>query len=359
MFRKRHPPVGARPGTLVLSPELPPPRIHAFCYDKDTVEEHDVPDAEALRKVLARDKVTWIDVQGLGNESLLRAIAEMFSLHPLAIEDVANVPQRPKTETYDKHQYFITRFVQRTSDDELLGEQVSIFIGEDYVLTFQERYGDVFDPVRDRLRRGGGPMRRSGPDYLGYAIIDAAIDSFYPVLEAYGEELEELEDEALVTTSNRTLQHIQHIRRDLLTLRRAVWPQREAINNLLRNPPPMFGESVGVYLRDCLDHCVQLIDVLDSYRELGASLMELYMSNVSNRMNEIMKVLTVGASIFIPLTFLAGIYGMNFKHMPELDSAWGYPVLLGVMVVVAVALLLVFRRKGWIGRERDDDSDHG
>jgi len=360
MFRKRHPPVGARPGTLVINDHAPKPVIRVFEYKPDSVKEHELSEVAQLRGLLHEDSVSWIDVQGLGDEDVLRSIAKVFDLHPLALEDVVNVPQRPKVEDYEKHLLFITRMVILDDAYTVEAEQVSVFIGPRFVLTFQERHGDVLDPVRARLRQGKGPIRRSGADYLAYAIIDTVVDGYYPILESLGEVLESMEDDIIERPRRSLLQKIHQIKRELLAIRRAIWPQREAINALIRDDNALISDTVRVYLRDVYDHCVQIIDVVETYRELAGGLMDIYLSSVSNRMNEVMKVLTIMASIFIPLTFMAGVYGMNFENMPELRVRWAYPILIAAMVAVAAVMVVYFRRKGWIGaepaQEKEDDS---
>ena len=350
LFHKRHPPVGSRPGTLVIDEQSHAPIVRVMAYGPDELEEREVTDLEGVPAILAAHRVTWVDVQGLGDLTLISRLGELFGLHALALEDAVNVPQRPKSEAYERHHLYITRMTMLHSvTEEVDTEQVSIFLGENYVLTLQERYGDVFDPVRARVRAGIGPIRRTGPDYLAYALIDTVIDGYYPVLERMGEHLENLEEEALEHASKRTLRQIYDAKRQLLTIRRAVWPQREAVSSLIRDDSPLVSAEVRVFLRDCYDHAVQIIDVTETFRELAGNLLDLYMSSVGMRTNEVMKVLTVMASIFIPLTFLAGLYGMNFEHMPELSWPWAYPALLILMVVVGLGLVLLFRSRGWLG----------
>ena len=348
MFRKRHPPVGSKPGTLVINAGAERPLIHVTKYKPEHLEEHDLAAVGDLSSLLEDNTVCWIDVQGLGDEKVLRDFAEMFSIHPLALEDVVNVPQRPKVERFEKHTLCLTRMAL-LRDEQIDREQVSIFLGSNYVLTFQERAGDVFDPVRARIRQGGPILRSSGPSYLAYALLDAVIDGYYPIMEMFGEKLEELEDKIVAEPRPAVLHEIHQAKRDLLALRRGIWPQREAVNTLIRDENPLITDTVRVYLRDCYDHCVQIMDAVETYRELAGGLMDVYLSSIGNRQNEVMKVLTIMASIFIPLTFMAGIYGMNFQNMPELQSAWGYPFLLAAMVVVAAGMIWFFRRKGWIG----------
>jgi magnesium transporter len=298
--------------------------------------------------------VTWIDVQGLGDEAILRRLAQIFEIHPLAMEDVVNVPQRPKAESYDRQQLVITRMMKTADDGALDVEQVSLFVGPGYVLSLQERPGDVFDPVRARIRSGKGLIRRSGPDYLAYALIDAILDGYYPALERLGDRIQILEEGVSQAPTRAARLGIHRVRRDLLVLRRAVWPQREAVAALVREESPLIGPTVRQYLRDCLDHAVQILDVIDTYHELAGNLMEMYQSSVGQRSNDVMKLLTIMASIFIPLTFLAGLYGMNFDYLPELHYRWFYHALLGVMVLLAVGMLIYFKRKGWLGEEDGD-----
>ncbi|MFH1418351.1 MAG: magnesium/cobalt transporter CorA [Planctomycetota bacterium] len=348
MFRKRHPPVGSKPGTLMINGSAQPPRIRVMKYRPDHLEEHDIAAVAEVKNLFEENTVCWIDVQGLGDENILREFADMFSIHPLALEDVVNVPQRAKTECFEKHTLCITRMAL-LREEGVEPEQVSLFVGPNYVLTFQERSGDVFDPVRNRIRRGGAIIRSSGPSYLAYALLDAVIDGYYPILETFGEKLEALEDEIMANPQPATLHEIHRAKRDLLAIRRAIWPQREAVNALIRDENPLITDTVRVYLRDCYDHCVQIMDGVETYRELAGGLMDVYLSSVGNRQNEVMKVLTIMASIFIPLTFMAGVYGMNFDNMPELRTPWAYPFLLAGMVVVAIGMILYFRRKGWLG----------
>lgn len=349
IFRKRHPPVGASPGTLVVPAGAERPVIHVYDYGPDRLQEREIDDVEELVPYASPSSTTWVDVQGLGDETMLRRVGQIFGLHPLALEDAVNVPQRPKTEAYDRHQLFITRMVRCREDHGYDAEQVSLFIGRGYLLTLQEKQGDIFDPVRRRLRSGQGLMRTSGPDYLAYALIDTVVDGYYPVLEALGDLLEELEEVAFSRPGPAVLHRIHGVRRELLGLRRAIWPQREAINTLVRDDNTLVSPTVRTYLRDAHDHAMQIVDVIETYRELAASLMDLYLSGVSQRTNDVMKVLTIMASVFIPLTFIAGVYGMNFQYMPELHRRWGYPVVWLVMVLTAGMMLWTFRRRGWIG----------
>jgi magnesium transporter len=284
-------------------------------------------------------------------------IGEIFSIHPLALEDLVNAPQRPKAEAYQDQMLLIARMARFESDGQLNIEQVGLIIGPSYVLTFQEYHGDVFDPVRQRLRDGKGPIRTAGPGYLAYALVDTIIDGYYPIIERISERLERLETRVIQNPTPRTLETLNKIKVLLVVIRRGLWPQRDAITQLIKEPSPLITDQVRIYLRDTYDHCAQLVDVIDSQRELINSMMNTYLSVTGNRTNEVMKVLTITSSIFIPLTFVVGVYGMNFEHMPELHARWSYPVVMFVMAVIAGALLLYFRRKGWLGRPTDDDDD--
>jgi magnesium transporter len=352
--RKNAPPVGASPGTLVIPEGSPKPEIRILHYTAEECREEVVRDLEGVRRAVASPGRVWVDVQGLGDAWLLMGLGQLFSLHALSLEDVLHIPQRPKTETFERHEFFVSRMIRCGASGELDVEQISIFWGERFVLTFQERPGgDVLDPVRLRLRQGRGRMRGLGTDYLAYAIIDAIIDGYYPVLEFLGSELEELEEAVIHSRGSDLLARIQRTKNGLLTLRRAVWPQRDAVNSLLRDESPWVSETVKLYLRDAYDHCVQAADVIETYREIAGGLLNTYLSVIANRTNEIMRVLTIMSTIFIPLTFVVGLYGMNFRHMPELDWPWAYPLLVALMFGLALGMLLYFRRLGWIGKGRE------
>jgi len=351
MIEKRNPPVGSRPGTLAIPPNSPEPRIKLFEYGPDDVIERAVEDVEELAPYARTESVTWIDVQGMGDEAKLRRIAEIFGLHPIALEDAVNVPQRAKSELYDEHQLVIGR-APLDGESGLDVPQVCFLVGRQYLITFQDRYFGFFDPVRERIRAGIGPIRHSGVDYLAYTLIDALADHFYPVVARLSDELDELEDDVLEDAQTEDLARLHRIRRDLATLRRVAWPQRETLSDMVRSPSPFFSDEVRVYLRDTDDHMGQIAGRLDFCREVAVGLMDLHLSAMGHRQNEIMKVLTLMASIFIPLTFIAGIYGMNFENMPELQSRRGYFIVLTVMAAIGVALVVYFRRRGWLGPPR-------
>lgn len=340
---------GSMPGTLSIEEDATPSQLVLIDYSQTQATRIRLQTPEDCRPYLDTESVSWVDVQGLGSEEVLQRLGQVFHLHPLVLEDVVNVPQRPKVEDYEDQLVIITRMVMLKPQGEgFISEQVSLVLGKYYLLTVQEEpEHDCFGPVRDRIRFNKGIIRKNGPDYLAYALIDAIIDGFFPVLEAYGERIERLEDEVVENPTRQTLEKVHQVRRDLLALRRSIWPQREALNQLIRDGSPLISANVQIYLRDCYDHVIQLLDIVETYRELASSLMDVYLSSVSNRMNEIMKILTVISTIFIPLTFIVGVYGMNFEYMPELEQPWGYPLVWAVMLAVAAGLIVFFWRRGW------------
>lgn len=346
---------GSVPGTLHIQENAPSPEIVLIDYNEAGAIRKQITTPEECAPYLDTQSVTWVEVMGLGNEDILHRLGQVFKLHPLILEDIVNVPQRPKVDEYEDQLVIIARMViPKEKGDGFYSEQVSFVLGKYYLLTVQEEpEHDCLDPVRARIRHNKGTIRKHGPDYLAYTLLDSIIDGFFPVLEDYGEKLEELEDEVVGNPTRQTLEKIYRVKRELLTLRRAIWPQRDAINALIRDGSELIADDVRVYLRDSYDHAVQVLDMVETYRELGAGLMDVYLSSVGNRMNEIMKLLTVISSIFIPLTFIAGVYGMNFDpekspwNMPELDWYWGYPLCLASMGAIAAGLIIFFWRRGW------------
>ena len=346
---------GSIPGTLKIEPDAAPSTIELIDYNTNNKAFVKLSMPEECIPYLDTESVSWVDVSGLGSEDILQRIAKVFELHPILIEDVVNVPQRPKVDEYDKQLLIIAQMVMpKPNYAGFWVEQVSLILGEHYLLTVQEEpERDCFDRVRDRIRSDKGIIRKQGADYLAYTLLDAIIDGFFPVLEAYGERIDELEDEVVSNPSKNTLEKIYRLRRELLALRRCIWPQRDAINTLIRDGSSLVSEGVKIYLRDCYDHTVQVMDMVETYRELSSGLMDVYLSSVSNKMNEIMKLLTVISSVFIPLTFIAGVYGMNFDpdaspwNMPELKWSLGYPLCWVLMLGVAGSLVYFFWKRGW------------
>lgn len=341
----------------MISREAVPARVHGFIYDSTQLKEQAITLQDSLETLRWPNSVFWVDVQGLGDEAVLRHIAQVFSLHPLLLEDVVHANQRPKAEVFDEYTFVTLPMMIRRNEHAIDHEQFSLVLGTDFVLTFQETYGDVFDSVRHRLRQGGPIFRSSGAEYLAYALIDAVIDGYFPVLEMYSDQLQEIEDDILTHPGPAALQRLHLLKRELLTVRRSLWPMREMISSLLKDVSPHFSRNVQVHLRDCYDHVLQALDMLQTQRELASSLMDLYLSNIANRQNDVMKTLTVLASIFIPLTFLTGLYGMNFEYMPELDIRWAYPALLAIMLVIGLAMTYWFYLKGWLGNRQEQEDD--
>jgi len=355
VFRRRTPP-GAMPGSLITDPRSPFPELRVMAWsDESLIEKESVP-LDDLEDVIRGWPLVWINVEGLGDAVILQRLAELFGIHKLALEDVVHVHQRAKVEDYEDHLFIVARMLSG-GDDKTRTEQISIFLSRGIVLTFQERKGDCLEPVRDRIRKGKGRIRKAGADYLAYAILDAVVDAWFPLLEDYGEVLEDLEDRILDVPGKEAVGEIHRVKRDLLDIRRAIWPMRETVNGLSREESLIQKETL-LYLRDCYDHVTQIIEIVESYRDMASGLMDLYLSSVSNRMNEIMKVLTIIATIFIPLTFIAGIYGMNFNpqasplNMPELNWKYGYLAVWVLMLGIGGFMLLFFRRLGWLGGKR-------
>ncbi|MGB3613943.1 MAG: magnesium/cobalt transporter CorA [Elainellaceae cyanobacterium] len=346
---------GSLPGTLDIPADAPFPKITLIDYNVDGAQRVVIDEPEQCHEYLMSGTVSWVDVHGLGSEDVLKRLGTLFKLHPLVLEDVVNAPQRPKIEEYDDQLLIVARMVIPTSDERgFISEQVSFILGPNYLLTVQEEpEHDTFQPVRDRIRFNRGEVRHRGADYLAYTLLDTIIDGFFPVLEDYGERLEDLEDNVVLNPTRQTVEEIYAVKRELLALRRAIWPQRDAINLLMRDGGHLISKDVRAYLRDCYDHAAQVMDMVESYRELSANLMEVYLSSVSNRMNEVMKLLTVVSGIFIPLTFITSLYGMNFDteasgwNMPELDWPYGYPIALLVMAAIALGLVAFFWYRGW------------
>ncbi len=343
---------GTAPGVLEASPEALMPEIRVLAYGPEGLEEKTVTGPDALRDFMDRHPVVWVNVAGLGDVETIRQVGQLFGLHLLALEDTVNGNQRPKIEPYEDHLFLVIwLFMGRET---LTTGQISLFLGRGVLVSFQDRHVGCFDPVIKRIRDGKGRIRHAGADYLAYALLDAVIDHYYPVLERLGERLEAIEQEILEYPAKDTIPRLITVKRDLQAIRQWVWPLREVLGGLMRDSGQLVSEETRMYLRDCQDHAVQVLDLVESAREHASELINMYMSIVSNNMNNVMKVLTIIATIFIPLTFIAGIYGMNFNpetsplNMPELNWFWGYPFVLGLMGVTVAGMVVYFRRKGWL-----------
>ncbi|HSV43036.1 MAG TPA: magnesium/cobalt transporter CorA [Candidatus Bathyarchaeia archaeon] len=342
--------IGLPPGTIVTPACIgcEKPEITVFDYDEAHWEEHQVERIEDCFPFRDKQSVTWINIDGIHDAELIQKIDTHFGIHPLVLEDVVSTGQRPKLDDYDEYLFLVMKMVYWGKDpDALAAEQVSVVIGSNYVISFQEKPGDVFSNIRDRIRTGKGRVRKMGADYLAYCLLDAVVDHYFVILERYDNEIEEL-DETIREESDAEISSALHaLKRDLIFLKRQIWPLREVISSLQRSESKLIKKTTGIYLRDVYDNAVQVIDTIESFREMLAGLHDVHLSMMSNRMSQIMKVLTIFSAIFIPLTFIAGVYGMNFDYMPELHSRWGYYVVLGFMALVAAGLIITFKKKKW------------
>ena len=346
---KKH--VGQVPGTLIYTGKKSDKNFHVECYDYSKEELQisvllNIEDAAIYKET---DSVTWINVDGLKHTDQIESIGKQYDLHPLVLEDIVNTSQRPKIDEYDDYIFIVLKMLYYDKDENIVIEQVSLVLGKNYVLTFQEAEGDVFDTIRERIRLANGRIRGLKSDYLMYALIDAVVDNYFSIIETLGNKIEDLETELFEGHARDNINiEVQQLKREILKVRRAIFPLREIINRIEKGEHPLIYKRTITYYRDIYDHLIQVSENIDIYREMIWSLMDMYMTTISNRMNEVMKVLTIMSTIFIPLTFLAGIYGMNFEYIPELQYRYGYFVLLGVMLILFIALLFYFKRRKWL-----------
>ena len=359
--RKKTTTPGAHPGSFSIPSDALVPKALCFIYDNDFFQGIDVTQFDQLKNAYQElgEKTLWLHVSGFGDKSFYENLASLFQLHRLELEDVFNVYQRPKVDEYEGHLFFVSRLLSMT-DETLNNDQLSLILGKNFVISIQEKHQDFFDPIRQRLRNGKGKMRTLQAGYLAYALMDAVIDYYYPALEKIGLKLDDLEDELLSNPSQDSMNRILQIKRELIVFRRAIWPERDKINDILRSSFDEVPEETKLFFRDSYDHCIQILDIVESYKEVTASLMDVYLSSVSHKLNQVMKVLTIISTIFIPLTFIVGLYGMNFQltnpetgeslpmNMPELYSPYGYIGVIAVMLLIVVVQLYIFHRKGWI-----------
>lgn len=351
LFRRGQKTAALSPGTVEYAGEkkVESVRITVMDYAGDHFQEKEVQAVEECFPFKDSKTVTWINVTGLHETDIINRIGGHFDLHPLVLEDIVNVHQRPKVEDFQDYIYVVLRMFDYDGDANIIAsEQISIVLGPGYVLSFQEREGDVFGAVRERIRKGKGRARKMGADYLAYALLDAIVDEYFAVLEMLGGQIELLEEDLVENPTPRLLQTIHDLKREMILLRKSVWPLREVVSLLERGEFRLIQKATRPFLRDVYDHTIQVIDAVESFRDMLSGMQDLYLSSISNRMNEVMKVLTIFAAIFIPLTFAAGIYGMNFDFMPELHWRWSYPVLMTGLGVIAGAMLAYFRRKRWL-----------
>lgn len=342
---------GLDPGSLVYvgKPQTEPPRITVLDYDAETFLEKYAATCQECFAFRDTATVTWINVDGVHDPAIVEAIGGHFGLHPLILEDILTTSQRPKMEDLGDRLYVVVRMLEY---DETKGEigtdQLSLILGRNFVISFQERRGDMFDPIRDRIRRAKGRIRKMGPDYLAYALLDAVVDHYFFVLEKLGERIEALEDELISDPRRETMHDIHGLKREMIFLRKSVWPLREVLAGLERAESSLIQPSTNIFLRDVYDHTIQIIDTIETFRDMLSGMLETYLSSVSNKMNEVMKLLTIISTIFIPLTFIVGVYGMNFDVLPELRWPWGYAAVWGLMLAIGGAMVAFFRRKKWL-----------
>ncbi|MFB3906638.1 MAG: magnesium/cobalt transporter CorA [Acidobacteriota bacterium] len=348
--RKRLKGPGASPGTLVYTGErvVAKVRVSVIDYDQSRLTEKDDIPLDQLGALKETSTVSWINVEGISDSSVIGEIGKRFGLHPLLLEDILSPRQRPKMETYESYLFLVLKMLYVEKSGEIRSEQVSFVLGPHYVISFLEDPGDIFNPVRERIRAQRGRIRQMGPDYLLYALADAVVDHYFIVLEHVEERIETLESEVFSRPTAATIHGIQRLKTELLYLRKSVWPLREALSGLLRGESPLLSDKTEFFFRDVYDHTIQVIDTLESLRDTVSGLLDIYLSSQSHRLNEVMKVLTIIATIFIPLTFIVGVYGMNFRFMPELDVPWAYPLVWCIMIAVAGVMLVFFRRRGWL-----------
>jgi magnesium transporter len=350
-IHKRGKSVGLPPGTPTYGGERKEEdiQITVLDYDEGRFNETDVPEIEECLRYKDSGTTTWINVDGIHDADLIADFGRLFEIHPLALEDIVNPWQRPKVEDYDRFLYVVIRMLSYDDErKEVLGEQVSLILTDHCVFSFQERPGDIFEGLRERIRKGKGRIRRMGADYLLYALLDTLVDQYFLILEKLGERIEELENEVITSPVPESVKNIHRLKREMIYLRKAVWPLRELLNTLERGESRLVTEATQRYLRDVYDHAFQVIDTVETFRDMLSGMHDTYLSSLSNRMNEVMKVLTIIATIFIPLTFIAGIYGMNFEVMPELRWPWGYAGVLLLMLMVGIGMVVYFKRKRWL-----------
>ena len=346
---KRAQKAGLPPGTLVHVGEERTEAVTVSRYDftPEICTVTDFSSMEECLNSLPSDGISWINIDGVHNTGIMSLTGTHFGIHPLVLEDMVNTTQRPKIEDHGDYIFLVLKMMTYHDDDTVDIKQVSLIFGERYVLSFQEKPGDLFDPIRRRLKQGKGRIRNMGPDYLTYSLIDVIVDGYFAILERLGERVEDLEDALIDNPPSNIIHEIHGIKRELLLLRKSLWPLREVINFMTSAETPLIKKEMHLFLRDVYDHTIQVIDTLETMRDMVGGMIDLYLSSTSNRMNEVMKVLTIIATIFIPLTFVAGIYGMNFSYMPELNVRWGYFATLGAMFAIVLVMLYFFKRKGW------------
>ena len=351
LFRKTARKVGLPPGTLVQIEEKKAEKVKITIidYDETQFQEKEAETIEECFPFKDRPTVTWINIYDIHQVEVIAKIGAHFGIHPLILEDIMNTGQRPKMEDFEDYIFVVVKMIYYDEkDNEIKAEQVSLILGPSFVVSFQEKEGDVFNPIRERIRKAKGRIRKMKADYLAYALIDTIVDHYFIVLEKLGEKIEGMEEALVTNPTPETLQNIHTLKRELIFLRKSIWPLREVVNNMERGESSLIDESTGIYLRDVYDHTIQVVDTIETFRDMVSGMLDIYLSSISNKMNEVMKVLTIIATIFIPLTFVAGLYGMNFKYIPELEWHWGYFAALFLMVIIGFGMVMYFRNKKWL-----------
>ena len=349
-FKRVSKKTGLPPGAVVHigDKRIEKAKIDIIDYDEAQFQEKTAKKAEECFPFKDTETVTWINISGIHDVEIIKKIGKEFKLHPLVLEDIVNTGQRPKYEDFDDYIFVVLKMLYYDDkSDEIKTEQMSLIVGSNFVISFQEIEGDVFHPIRERIRNSKGRIRKAGADYLAYALLDAVVDGYFIILEKIRERIEGIEEELVKNPTPETLKIIHDLKREMIFLRKSVWPLREVISVLERGESSIIHEKTQIYLRDVYDHTIQVIDTIETFRDMVSGMLDIYLSSISNRMNQVMKVLTMIATIFIPLTFIAGIYGMNFKYMPELEWKSGYFIALGLMFVIGLSMFVHFKRKKW------------
>ncbi len=342
---------GLPPGSLVYVGEREEKgfKLTITEYNSETYREEELTSLDSCLVLADENTVTWLDINGLHHVQNLQKLGDCFSLHPLVLEDILNTNQRPKIEDYGDYLYLVLKILNyRADENELNSDQLSLIVGRNFVISLHENDEALFNSIRERLK-SKGRIRRAGADYLAYSLMDLVVDQYYVILEQLGETIEDLEEELVSHPLSQTLHQIHQLKRTMIILRRSVWPLREVLSQLERRESPLIQESTALYFKDVYDHIIQVIDTIETFRDMLSGMLDVYLSSVSNRLNEVMKVLTIIATIFIPLTFIAGVYGMNFENMPELKWRWGYFIIMGLMALIAGVMLVFFKKRKWIG----------
>lgn len=351
LIKRRSTKTGLPPGELIHIGEKKTENaiIKILDYDEEHFEEKEAKKIEECFPFKDKPTITWINIDGLHQVDIIDKIGKEFGFHPLLLEDILNTEQRPKIEDFEDSVYFVLKMLfYEEKTNAMVTDQVSVIFGNNFVISFQEREMGVFEPIRERIRTGKSRIRKTGADYLAYSLMDAVVDSYFIILEKFGEKIEDIEETMIASPTPATLREIHKLKSRMILLRKSVWPLRDVISALERSESSLVRESTRIYLKDVYDHTIQIIETVETFRDLLSSMLDVYLSSISNRMNEIMKVLTIIATIFIPLTFIVGVYGMNFEYMPELKWRWGYPLTWLIMLVIGISMLVYFKRRKWI-----------